>query len=186
MALSAIQILAASGGVGDDDVDPLLANIFKVHEDLTHTTEHGAYAVRLFKNGQWESIIVDDYFPVLGDKYKESKSAGAAFAHSTDMEEIWVALLEKAMAKYYGTYSALETGFVHFALQDLTGGESEAISISQSSRGSNKQLFWTKLLKYRRNKYLLGASTVSSDSADREIFRFRSCVWCMLYSLKYI
>lgn len=167
--LSAIQILAASGGVGDDDVDPLLANIFKVHEDLTHTTDNGAYAVRLFKNGQWEAVIVDDYFPVLDDKYKDSKSAGAAFAHSTQMEEIWVALLEKAMAKYYGTYSALETGFVHFALQDLTGGESEAISISQSSRGSNKQLFWTKLIKYRRNKYLLGASTVSSDSADREI-----------------
>ena len=167
--LSAIQILAASGGMGDDDVDPLLRNLFMVHEEGTNTTETGAYAVRLFKNGQWESIIVDDYFPVLEDKYKDSKSGGAAFAHSNDMEEIWVALLEKAIAKYYGTYSALESGFVHFALQDLTGGESEAISISQSSRGSGKQLFWTKLLKYRSNKYLLGASTVSSDSADREI-----------------
>ena len=167
--LSAIQILAASGGMGDDDVDPLLKNIFMVHEDGTKTTQNGAYAVRLFKNGQWEAVIVDDYFPVLEDKYKDSKSGGAAFAHSTDMEEIWVAVLEKAMAKYYGTYAALETGFVHFALQDLTGGESEAISITQSSRGSNKQLFWTKLMRYKLNRYLLGASTVSGDAADREV-----------------
>ena len=47
------------------------------------------------------------------------------------MEETWIALLEKAFAKYHGSYAALEQGFTHFALEELTGGEADAISIGK-------------------------------------------------------
>ena len=60
--------------------------------------------------------------------------AGAAFAHSNHMEETWIALLEKAFAKYHGSYAALEQGFTHFALEELTGGEADAISIGMYSK----------------------------------------------------
>jgi hypothetical protein len=171
--LSAIQILAASGGVGDADVDPLIKNLFLHCFDgstaANTISDIGVYGVRLHKNGQWETILVDDCFPVLADDYKETKCAGVAFAYTTNMEEMWVSLLEKAFAKYYGSYAALQNGFPHFALQDMTGAKAEALSIMQESTGSKKALFWTKLQTFKQNRYLMGAGSVSSDSADKEI-----------------
>ena len=94
--LSAIQIVAASGGVGDADVDEAVDNLF-----ISKTTSlNGAYAVRLWKNAQWESVIVDDMFPVLEARYNTSKCGGAAFAYTSNFGELWVPLLEKAYAKY--------------------------------------------------------------------------------------
>ena len=46
-------------GIGDDDVDEPLANIFVKQDD----SPVGAYGVRFYKNGQWETVIVDDHFP---------------------------------------------------------------------------------------------------------------------------
>lgn len=163
--LSAISILAASGGVGDGDVDYLIDRLFITKE----TSDTGAYAVRFYKNSQWETVIVDDYFPTLDDSYKLTPSAGAAFAYSRSFEEVWVPVLEKAYAKYHGSYAMLESGFVHHALADLTGGTSEEIFLLRASRGANKKLLWSKLRKYHRNGYLLGAGTVSSSAADRSI-----------------
>ena len=55
------------------------------------------------------------------------------------MEETWIALLEKAFAKYHGSYAALEQGFTHFALEELTGGEADAISIGMYSKRRSEQ-----------------------------------------------
>ena len=149
----------------DFQVDPLIANIFVQSQSSTV----GAYAVRLYKNGQWEHVVVDDYFPCLADNQSDGLCAGAAFAHSDHMEEIWIALLEKAFAKYHGSYAALEQGFTHVALEELTGGEADAISIALASRGANKRVFWSKLKKYKRNRYLMGAGSVAADNADKEL-----------------
>ena len=164
--LSAISILAASGGVGDDQVDPLINNLFVTKE----TTSTGVYIVRLFKNAQWETVVVDDFFPVLDmDQYGETDCAGAAFAHSKGFRELWVPILEKAYAKYHGGYSALEYGYVHHALRDLTGGDSEEIFLAEAARGANKFMLWTNLMKYRENHYLMGAGTVMPNSNDHEL-----------------
>ena len=165
--MSAIQILSASGDehYSDAEVDPLIANIFVQSQSSTV----GAYAVRLYKNGQWETVIVDDYFPCLADNQSDGLSSGAAFAHSNHMEETWIALLEKAFAKYHGSYAALEQGFTHLAMEELTGGEADAISIALASRGANKRVFWSKLMKYKRNRYLMGAGSVAADNADKEL-----------------
>jgi len=59
--LSALSILASSGSVGDDQVDPLIDNLF-----ISKTvTASGAYAVRLYKNAGWRLVVVDDLFPAL-------------------------------------------------------------------------------------------------------------------------
>jgi hypothetical protein len=163
--LSAIQIVAASGGVGDADVDEAVDNIFVSKS----TSMNGAYAVRFWKNAQWETVIVDDYFPVLEARYNLSKCAGAAFSYTNNFEELWVPLIEKAYAKYYGGYDKIEQGFTHMALKDLTGCESESIPLGRATRGSNKMLLWEKLRKYIKNEYMMGVGSITSDTADKEV-----------------
>jgi hypothetical protein len=54
--LNALSIMAASG---DGKVDALIDRLFVTKQ----TSLTGDYALRLYQNGQWETVIVDDYFP---------------------------------------------------------------------------------------------------------------------------
>jgi len=95
----------------------VLAERPKLIERLFLTEEPnkaGCYAVWLNDNGEWKPIIVDDYFPCLGN------NKGPAFSKANG-PELWVLLLEKAYAKMYGSYDIIEGGFPSVALRDLTG-----------------------------------------------------------------
>lgn len=43
--------------------------------------------------------------------------SGMAGAHSKELSELWVSIIEKGYAKYYGSYAMLRKGFVHHALR---------------------------------------------------------------------
>ena len=75
--------------------------------------EAGMYTVRLFVHGVWTSVTIDDWIPYL-------TSGCPIYARS--MKEWWPMLLEKAFAKVYGSYDALQGGMVQDALRHLTGG----------------------------------------------------------------
>jgi len=57
----------------------------------------GQYAVKLFLNGIWRKVIIDDYFPV--DEYNRFLCA-----YVTESNDIWLSLLEKAYMKVNGGY----------------------------------------------------------------------------------
>lgn len=59
----------------------------------------GVYKVRLVKNGEWVVVTVDDYIPCMYN--------GKPLFASVAKNEIWVSILEKALAKLHGSYSAL-------------------------------------------------------------------------------
>jgi hypothetical protein len=66
-------------------------------------SENGAYYVNLCKDGVWRFVIVDDYVPVKSIAGKKQM----LFLHSREGEqgvELWSPLIEKAVAKIYGTY----------------------------------------------------------------------------------
>jgi hypothetical protein len=107
--------------------------------------------VRFWKNGRWEVIIVDDFFPTLLSREDDLVTRGAAFAHSREMRELWVPLIEKALAKYYGSYGHLSKGFVHHALQDLTGCEALQLPLAKASRGVGKRALWD-LMRRAKNR----------------------------------
>lgn len=173
--LSAISMLAAAGGGGAISGKPVsqVANLFVGHigadGELSFQTEVGAYCVRLYRQGVWNPIVVDDLFPMLQRDNWTNENRGMACAHSHECSSIWVTLIEKAVAKFYGSYSELSKGFVHHALTDLTGAESECLPLAAASRGAGKRALWDSIMKFKKNGYILGAGTGSSALVDKEI-----------------
>ena len=77
-------------------------------QDLVETkevNENGVYRVRFCKNGWWQSVRVDDFFPCF-------PGAGPIYSRSNG-NELWVMLLEKAFSKLCGSYEAIKSGWAY-------------------------------------------------------------------------
>ena len=68
--------------------------------------------------------------------------------HSSDRNEFWTALLEKAYAKLNGSYQALDGGYIHRALIDFTGGICEAIDLKEQDP---HEIFRQMLKSYKKS-----------------------------------
>ena len=61
--------------------------------------EWGFYKLKIWKDGEWVEVVVDDYFPWHLNGYPMfTRGRG---------DELWVLLLEKAYAKLHGNYCAI-------------------------------------------------------------------------------
>ena len=95
-------------------------------KNMFHTktvTESGAYAVKLFVNGEPMDIVVDDHFPFDTRPEKDCWF----FSRDTSENEIWVQILEKAYAKVFGSYEVIEGGKAYQAFANLTGFPSDIL-----------------------------------------------------------
>ncbi|CAM9414877.1 unnamed protein product [Discosporangium mesarthrocarpum] len=77
-------------------------------------SSRGKYKVRLFDivKGTWCTMVIDDQIPT---------QQGSPIFAKPNGNELWVILLEKAIAKYCGSYSAISGGFEAWGLKVLTG-----------------------------------------------------------------
>jgi len=128
---------------------------------------------------------VDDEVVVYTDRYKELESGKVyggdyhqssqerapvpAFVHGKNEQEWWMAILEKAYAKYYGSYAAIEGGVVHEGLCSFVRG-SVGGRIDLTSQASKAEILsgalFHKVKKYADIGYLLGAGSPSGSDAD--------------------
>ena len=58
---------------------------------------HGKYMVKLFLNGVWRKVVIDDQLPL-------GRNGDLISAHSINTDEMWVSLIEKAYLKVMGGY----------------------------------------------------------------------------------
>jgi len=107
--------------------------------------EVGVYGFVFFRDGEWVSVVIDDFlyvdvsdyeewysfcFHEKEEAYKKTKQTGSSalyYGHCTDPNETWVPLIEKAYAKLHGDYEAIIGGWANQGIVDLTGGSATDI-----------------------------------------------------------
>lgn len=117
------------------------------------TTEYnqgGVYAMRICKNGFWQEVVVDDYFPCDFNAPAFSRASGP---------ELWVMLLEKAWAKLHGSYERIEAGLAENVFRDLTG----APTLSESTQKIDE--LWAKLVEADSKHWVIAASAGNSAAS---------------------
>ncbi|XP_033742634.1 calpain-15-like isoform X2 [Pecten maximus] len=123
-----------------------------------------AYHVRLCKDGRWKIVLIDDFFPC--DQYNR------LLYSKSKRKQLWVPLIEKAAAKLHGCYQALESGRAIEALALLTGEPCERIQLQEQEDDDveiDEKKIWTKLVKARQSKFLMGTSCGTRNMKPSEL-----------------
>jgi hypothetical protein len=128
-------------------------------------SERGIYMARLFRNGRWKLIQVDDLFPC-------TDQGELVYTQAVD-GQLLVPILEKAMAKVNTTYE--NSAFLSLLenLSALTGFpcEKHDLDLIRSLkqlilRDEKKNELWKNLREYKKGdcfSYIMGAKCVSSE-----------------------
>ena len=155
---------------------------------------HGVYKVRLCHHGEWKSVIVDDLLPcqlppqapqmqsmlMMGMGRRAAAAPGQLVFGKGGLrgEQLWVPLIEKAIAKLHGSYASLSGGNMHEGFALLSGAPCELLRFGERADGQLRvdggssgsgaggstahdesfNLLWAKILSYRDSGYLMGAS----------------------------
>ncbi|KAJ3220166.1 Calpain-type cysteine protease dek1 [Dinochytrium kinnereticum] len=146
--LSAMAVVAERGS--------LISKLLVTKEDASNSF----YIVRLFIDGEWKLIRIDNYFAMHPKGFKRKRlsqtdsTESLAFCKS-NRKQLWAPIIEKAYAKMHGSYRAISGGQIYEGLFDLTGFPTEAIVFG--GLHFNSEMTWGRLLSFFHHKFLMGA-----------------------------
>ncbi|KAK7865864.1 hypothetical protein R5R35_003980 [Gryllus longicercus] len=134
--LSGLRFDAEAGELGDPWLLAAVASLTltpRFLERVVPPDQHfdpgaycGLFRFRFWHFGEWREVLVDDRLPTHRGRL--------VYLRCANPTEFWVALLEKAYAKLYGSYEALHAGCTTRALQDLTGGIVQSFGLGGQDR----------------------------------------------------
>lgn len=126
----------------------LISRLFRTKKK----NEAGYYEIVLFIDGEWQVVIVDDFFVV----HKNFQYYENPFVFSSpNGKEMWVLILEKAWAKVNGGFTNIISGSAKDAMLALTGYNSETIYYESTKIDE----IWEKLLEADQHNYFIACST---------------------------
>ncbi|EFA04829.1 calpain-A [Tribolium castaneum] len=111
----------------------------------------GIFHFRFWQYGQWVDIVIDDKLPTINNQLVYLKAG--------EGNEFWPPLLEKAFAKFYGSYKSIEGGRINEALEDLCGGLSEVYDTR------NPELYEIIQMSYNKGSFM-GCSIPSQNDGN--------------------
>jgi calpain-5 len=123
----------------------------------------GIFHFRFWRYGEWVDVVIDDFLPTRNGKL--------VYVHSKDKNEFWSALLEKAYAKLFGCYEALDGGELAEALEDFTGGVAEPLDLKAGPYSGDplKQAELFDIMKKEMSyRALMAAAIPAKDSGEME------------------
>ncbi|CAL8104578.1 unnamed protein product [Calicophoron daubneyi] len=129
--------------------------LYHVISDKQQNADYlGVYRVRIWCFGEWIELLIDDRLPVI------KGTNDLLFARSEDKSVFWSALVEKAYAKFHGSYANLQEGTQAEAMENLTGGIVESIELKEEKIPSD---LLNRMIQYSQRCCLMGAFISKND-----------------------
>lgn len=135
----------------------------------------GLFRFRFWQFGKWVEVVIDDRLP--------TKNGQLLFVKSSDPDEFWSSLFEKAYAKLHGSYDALRGGTTCEAMVDLTGGLTEFFDVQTEETPGN---LWHIIRQGFDRGSLIGCSIEAQDESQRENELPNGLVKGHAYSITYV